>query len=67
MRFMFAATRKLSERLLDAADVLLDFATLGEYGLEPIAAGEPEPIVPCGGRRRPTPLSRLPELSAAER
>ena len=30
------------ERLLDAADLLIDFLTLGEYGLEP---AEPE-VVP---------------------
>jgi hypothetical protein len=25
----------IRERLLDAADVVIDFATLGEYGIEP--------------------------------
>ena len=27
----------IRERLLDAADVVIDFATLGEYGIEPEA------------------------------
>jgi hypothetical protein len=31
----------IRERLLDAADVVIDFATLGEYGIEP------EPIRDC--------------------
>lgn len=26
----------MKERLLDAADLVIDFATLGEYGLEPV-------------------------------
>lgn len=34
----------IRERLLDAADAVIDFATLGEYGLEP----EPDPA--CEGR-----------------
>jgi len=28
----------LAQRVLDAVDLAIDFATLGEYGLEPIAA-----------------------------
>ncbi len=34
----------IRERLLDAADVVVDFATLGEYGIEP------EPVRECEGR-----------------
>jgi len=30
------ATHSIKERLEDAADLLIDFATLGEYGLEPV-------------------------------
>ena len=30
----------MRERLLDGADLLIDFATLGEYGLEPEPARE---------------------------
>jgi hypothetical protein len=34
----------IRERLLDAADVVIDFATLGEYGIEP------EPVRECEAR-----------------
>ena len=34
----------MRERLLDAADLVVDFATLGEYGIEP------EPARDCEGR-----------------
>ena len=34
----------IRERLLDAADLVIDFATLGEYGIEP------EPGRECDGR-----------------
>jgi hypothetical protein len=40
--------RQLTRRIADAADLLIDFATLGEYGLEPVA--EPPQCRP--GRRR---------------
>jgi hypothetical protein len=33
---MFDSKTTLSERLTDAADLMIDFATLGEYGLEPV-------------------------------
>jgi len=36
---MFDSTTKTKKRLTDAVDLLIDFATLGEYGLEP--AGRP--------------------------
>jgi hypothetical protein len=39
----------IRERLLDAADLMIDFATLGEYGIEP------EPIREC--ERRPSGLA----------
>jgi hypothetical protein len=35
---MFDSSRKLSERFASALDLVIDFATLGEYGLEPAAA-----------------------------
>jgi hypothetical protein len=34
----------MRERLLDAADLVVDFATLGEYGIEPESARD------CEGR-----------------
>ncbi|HSR26720.1 MAG TPA: hypothetical protein VLW53_24440 [Candidatus Eisenbacteria bacterium] len=39
----------IRERLLDAADLVIDFATLGEYGIEP------EPPREC--ERRPSVLA----------
>ncbi|MEK6327344.1 MAG: hypothetical protein AABM66_07450 [Actinomycetota bacterium] len=49
---MFDRRQPLGHRLLSAADLAIDFATLGEYGLEPIPA--------AGPRERPghAPLSR---------
>jgi hypothetical protein len=47
---MTRAITAFRERLLDGADVLIDFATLGEYGLEPV---EPEcRTEPCAPARR---------------
>jgi hypothetical protein len=34
---MFDSSKNISTRLADAVDLLIDFATLGEYGLEPTA------------------------------
>jgi hypothetical protein len=45
---MFDSKINLAARLSDAVDLVIDFATLGEYGLEP--AGRPTP--PCESRRR---------------
>ena len=45
VRSLPAMTAKLidiRERLLDAADLVVDFATLGEYGLEPAPVHECE-------------------------
>jgi hypothetical protein len=42
----------MSSRLTDAVDLLIDFATLGEYGLEPVGRTSPS----CETRhRRPAP------------
>ncbi len=48
---MFDSKTNLSARLADAVDLLIDFATLGEYGLE--LAARPAPG--CQSRRRPHP------------
>jgi hypothetical protein len=45
---MFDSKENIAARLTDAADLLIDFATLGEYGLEP--TGGPAPT--CETRRR---------------
>jgi hypothetical protein len=33
---MFDRRKSIATRLTDTADLLIDFATLGEYGLEPV-------------------------------
>lgn len=45
---MFDTKKNLSSRAADAADLVIDFATLGEYGLEPVDRLPPS----CEGRRR---------------
>jgi hypothetical protein len=49
---MIRSRRTLTARLADAVDLALDFATLGEYGLEPVAAPRQ---TACETRRRPPP------------
>lgn len=39
---MFDSKQTLTNRLADAVDLAIDFATLGEYGLEPVGR-TPEP------------------------
>lgn len=48
---MFDTKTNISQRLASAVDLLLDFATLGEYGLEPSAGPAPA----CESRHRPHP------------
>jgi hypothetical protein len=45
---MFASRKNLSHQVADVVDLAIDFATLGEYGLEPVAR-QPRP---CEARRR---------------
>jgi hypothetical protein len=45
---MFDSKQALTERVADTADLVIDFATLGEYGLEPVQA----PGRPCEARHR---------------
>jgi len=45
---MFDTRKTFSRRLADAVDLTIDFATLGEYGLEPV---ESRPAA-CQARRR---------------
>lgn len=33
---MFETKTTITDRMADAADLIIDFATLGEYGLEPV-------------------------------
>jgi hypothetical protein len=44
----FKTQQSLSGQLANAVDLTIDFATLGEYGLEPVNP----PVQPCEGRRR---------------
>ena len=49
---MFDYKQTLTTRLTDAVDLMIDFATLGEYGLEPVGRTAPS----CETRlRRPAP------------
>lgn len=58
---MFATKKNFSSRAADATDLVIDFATLGEYGLEPV---DPRPQ-PCEGRRRPSAMRSTGSWSAA--
>jgi hypothetical protein len=51
---MFDSKQTLTERVAGAVDLLIDFATLGEYGLEPVE----KPAPSCQSRRRPHPPRR---------
>jgi hypothetical protein len=44
---MFEAKTKIRTRLIDTLDLVVDFATLGEYGLEPV---DPAEATCAGGR-----------------
>jgi len=46
---MFDSKTSTTGRLTDAVDLVIDFATLGEYGLEPVNPTRPS----CETRRRP--------------
>jgi hypothetical protein len=52
---MFDSKQTLTNRLADAADLLIDFATLGEYGLEPVGRTAQH----CEAGHRP-PAARQP-------
>ena len=47
---MFDSKTNPTAKVADAVDLLIDFATLGEYGLEPAD----RPAQPCEGRHRST-------------
>jgi hypothetical protein len=47
---MFDSNKNISTRLANAADLMIDFATLGEYGLEPVHGRTPRP---CEATPRP--------------
>jgi len=45
---MFATKKTISSKAAEATDLIIDFATLGEYGLEPVGAAPR----PCEARHR---------------
>jgi hypothetical protein len=45
---MFDSKTSLTGRLTDVVDLLIDFATLGEYGMEPVE----RPAASCESRHR---------------
>jgi hypothetical protein len=47
---MFSSRINFTDRMADATDLLIAFATLGEYGLEPTARATPS----CESHHRPT-------------
>jgi hypothetical protein len=67
---MFETKRTpLTGRLADAVDLIIDFATLGQYGLEPAyEKGPPRRAAQVKNRRRPTlPGGCPPSTIGAER
>jgi hypothetical protein len=60
---MFDYKQTLTGRLTDAVDLLIDFATLGEYGLEPVGRTSPS----CGNRRRAAAPTGQPPRRRADR
>jgi hypothetical protein len=64
---MFDSKQTLTARLADAVDLMIDFATLGEYGLEPVGKTPPSCETrhrrpapdPCPGPRRQRGADRL--------
>ena len=51
---MFASRKTLAARMADAMDLAIDFATLGEYGLEPV---EERPCERRARARRDLPVA----------
>ena len=58
---MFDTRKTFSSRIADAVDLTIDFATLGEYGLEPAD----RPAQPCEARCRPGSMRSTGSWSSA--
>jgi hypothetical protein len=58
---MFDTKKTFSSKAADAADLIIDFATLGEYGLETVDSL----TKPCEARRRSGTLRSTGSWSAA--
>jgi hypothetical protein len=62
---MFDSKTKITHRLTDAADLLIDFATLGEYGLEPVGSTRQGCAdLAAASTPRPLPTTRAQARSA---
>jgi len=59
---MFDSKTKMTARLTDAVDLMIDFATLGEYGLEPVGRARQGCAKPL-----PAPAIRRPATRAQAR
>jgi hypothetical protein len=60
---MFDSKQTLTRRLSNAVDLMIDFATLGEYGLEPVGRAAPN----CETRRRNVPTGADQRRRAPDR
>ena len=60
---MFDSKTSLTGRLTDAVDLLIDFATLGEYGMEPAERVGAS----CESRQRRAARGKGPEPAASAR
>jgi hypothetical protein len=60
---MFDSKQTLTTRLTDAIDLTIDFATLGEYGLEPVGSTPRD----CEADRRQAHLKSIYSLSCGPR
>jgi hypothetical protein len=58
---MFDTRKTFSSQLANTVDLMIDFATLGEYGLEPVT----RPARPCEGRQRSGALRSTGSWSSA--
>lgn len=58
---MFDSRKTIAGRLTDAVDLMIDFATLGEYGLEPVRP----PARGCEARHRSASVRATGSWAAA--
>ncbi len=56
---MFDSKQTLTRKLTDAVDLMIDFATLGEYGLEPVGRARRDCAVPAPRQRTRAPRATV--------
>jgi len=61
---MFDSKTNITDRLTDAVDLMIDFATLGEYGLEPVGRTRQGCGEPATAKRQTAPSTRAIARSA---